>query len=214
MTATRIGVLTLIVPALALLLIACGGDSDESSPSTGAGEMTATPAATTGAAHQGHSMASPEAGEDPDLHFIDAMIVHHASAIAMAEAVQETAEHQEIRELADEIIAAQEAEIEQMRAWRDEWFPGAPESDLSTMSGMAGMAMSDADLAMLAESESPDEMFIEMMIPHHESAIEMATQIRQATTRPKLQQLADEIVPAQQAEIDQMAEWQAEWLGQ
>lgn len=214
MIATRIGVLTLVVPALVLLLIACGGDSDESTVSPGSSQPAATPAATTAAAHQGHSMASPEAGEDPDLHFIDAMIVHHASAVAMAEAVQESAEHPEIRELAAEVIAAQEAEIDQMRAWRDEWFPGAPESDLSSMASMAGMAMSDADLAMLAESESPDEMFIEMMIPHHESAIEMATQIRQATSRPELQQLADEIVTAQQAEIDQMMEWQAEWFGQ
>lgn len=221
MIATRMRVLTLIVSAFALVLVACGGDNDESTAPSGAGDTTATQSvtmtaatATTGTAHQGHSMASPEAGEDPNLHFIDAMIVHHASAVAMAEAVQDSAEHPEIRELAADVITAQESEIEQMRAWRDAWFPGAPESDLTAMEDMAGMAMSDADLKMLEDADSPDEMFIEMMIPHHESAIDMAEQIAQTTQRPELKQLSDEIIAAQQGEIDQMKQWQAEWFGQ
>lgn len=215
MTMTRLRWILLLVPALALLLAACGGDDEtdttgnvEPSPT-----QVATPA-TTPSTNQGHSMASPEAGVDPDLHFIDAMIVHHQSAVAMAEAVKDTAEHQEIRDVAAEIIAAQEREIEQMRAWRDEWFPGAPESDLSAMMDMPGMSMSDADMEMLAQSDAPDEMFIDMMIPHHQSAIDMAKEIQQTTERPELQQLAEEIITAQQAEIDQMEQWRAEWFGE
>lgn len=211
---TRLRWILLLVPALALLLAACGGDNTDG---TGNAVSTSTPTttlATSTPQHQGHSMASPEAGEDPDLHFIDAMIVHHQSAVAMAEAVKDTAEHQEIRDVAAEIIAAQEREIEQMRAWRDEWFAGAPESDLSAMMDMPGMSMSDADMEMLAQSDAPDEVFIDMMIPHHQSAIDMAKEIQQTTERPELQQLAEEIITAQQAEIDQMEQWRAEWFGE
>lgn len=207
MTTKRVRWMTLLALSLALLLAACGGDDGE----TGVGQPAGT--TPTMAGHAGHSMASPEKGVDPDLHFIDAMIVHHASAVAMAKAVENSAAHPEIRALAAEIVTAQEAEIEQMRSWRDSWFPGAPESDLSAMAGMAGMAMSDDDLKMLEDAKSPDQMFIEMMIPHHESAIEMATQTAQTTQRPELKQLSDEIVAAQRAEIDQMKQWQSAWFG-
>jgi uncharacterized protein (DUF305 family) len=49
------------------------------------------------------------------------MIEHHEGAIQMAEAARTQAEEPEIRQMAEEIIRVQQAEIEQMRAWREEW---------------------------------------------------------------------------------------------
>lgn len=63
-----------------------------------------------------------DAGIPFDLRFIDAMIPHHEGAVDMAEAALDNTEHDEIRTLADAIIATQTAEIEQMQAWRVEWF--------------------------------------------------------------------------------------------
>jgi len=64
------------------------------------------------------------ADEDPfDRAFIDEMTPHHESAIEMARVAQESTEDPEIRELARGIVEAQEAEIEQMTAWREEWYP-------------------------------------------------------------------------------------------
>lgn len=57
-----------------------------------------------------------------DQRFLQAMISHHEGAIAMAEEALESAEHEEIRTLAENIIATQNAEIEQMRGWLEEWF--------------------------------------------------------------------------------------------
>jgi uncharacterized protein (DUF305 family) len=57
-----------------------------------------------------------------DQRFIAAMIPHHEGAIAMAKDAQQKAEHQEIKTLAQAVITAQEAEIAQMKQWRQEWF--------------------------------------------------------------------------------------------
>ena len=57
-----------------------------------------------------------------DQRFIEAMIPHHEGAIAMAKDAQQKAEHQEIKDLAQNIITAQEAEIAQMKQWQQEWF--------------------------------------------------------------------------------------------
>jgi uncharacterized protein (DUF305 family) len=80
-----------------------------------------------------------------DRMFIDMMIPHHASAVAIAEVALTRAERPEIRALAEEIIASQSGEIEQMQPWREEWFPGAPvmpmEEMMATMTGMMSEVM-------------------------------------------------------------------------
>ena len=58
-----------------------------------------------------------------DRAFIDNMLPHHESAIAMAEVALQESENPEIREIARDIVDAQEREIAQMREWREEWYP-------------------------------------------------------------------------------------------
>lgn len=68
------------------------------------------------------SMDLGEADSEYDRRFIDAMIVHHEGAIEMARDVQENSTRPELLQLADEIITAQQTEIEQMQTWRDAWY--------------------------------------------------------------------------------------------
>ena len=63
-----------------------------------------------------------KAPEPFDRAFIDAMIPHHESAIDAAKASETRAQKPEIKQLAKEVIAAQQKEIEQMKGWRKAWF--------------------------------------------------------------------------------------------
>jgi uncharacterized protein (DUF305 family) len=58
-----------------------------------------------------------------DKAFIDAMIPHHQSAIYMAQVALEESKIPEIKELAKNIVSAQQEEIEQMMQWREAWYP-------------------------------------------------------------------------------------------
>jgi uncharacterized protein (DUF305 family) len=71
-------------------------------------------------------MMNPERlahSESFDRAFIDARIPHHQSAIEMAQVAYEKSENPRIKELAKNIVSAQQREIEQMKQWRKEWYP-------------------------------------------------------------------------------------------
>jgi Ca2+-binding EF-hand superfamily protein len=68
------------------------------------------------------------------------------------------------------------------------------------MDGMASMEMTG----------DPARDFALMMIPHHQSAIDMAEVLLQHSDDPDLTRLANEIVSAQQAEIEFLQNWLGE----
>ncbi|MEH1937156.1 MAG: DUF305 domain-containing protein [Nostoc sp.] len=57
-----------------------------------------------------------------DLRFINAMIPHHEGAVTMAKNVLSKSKRPEIKQLAQEIIKAQNTEIKQMQQWRKTWY--------------------------------------------------------------------------------------------
>lgn len=60
-------------------------------------------------------------GDEFDKAFIEGMIVHHQSALDMAELSAEQAKHQEVKDLSQEIIKAQQSEIDTMKQWQSAW---------------------------------------------------------------------------------------------
>ena len=165
-----------------------------------------TPAPTPMSGMDHSTMNMPSADVPYDALFIDSMIVHHEGAVTMAcQALQES-QRPEIRQLAEAIIATQEAEITKMKAWRQIWYPDVPSTD--------GMGMEMGPMTF-AEGNAPfDQRFIEAMIPHHEGAIAMARDALQNAEHAEIKELARAIITAQEAEISQMREWLRTWFNQ
>lgn len=63
-----------------------------------------------------------KSGDVFDQAFLSEMIVHHQGAVEMANLALTNAKHQEIKDLAKGIIAAQNKEITDMKAWLKNWY--------------------------------------------------------------------------------------------
>lgn len=172
----------LVLGALILAVAGCGGGSNESGSGT-------------------------TAAADFDRAFIDAMVPHHESAIEMAQAAKEAGLDQaDLVAVADAILATQKVEIDQMKDWRGEWFgsstidpAGADALGLDdTMMGMSG------DAEALRSSTDVNTDFAQMMITHHQGAIEMAKLAGDKAEHQEIKQLASEIIKAQEREIEIM----------
>ena len=149
-------------------------------------------------------------GQYSDKAFIDAMVPHHQGAIAMAKVALKNAEHQEIRELSHNIISSQQTEIEELKSIKQEEFGASQVPMEMSQKQMRGMGMM-MDPQSLADENPFDEAFIEAMIPHHQSAIDMAKVANQESENPRIKQLAGNIVSAQKGEIEQMRRWREQW---
>lgn len=64
---------------------------------------------------------SKKAGNDFDRAFLQEMIIHHQGAVDMAKMVLDRSNRQELRKLAEEIISAQNNEIDMMKNWQKSW---------------------------------------------------------------------------------------------
>jgi uncharacterized protein (DUF305 family) len=151
-----------------------------------------------------------ENGRYSDERFIDAMVPHHQGAIAMAEVALKNAEHERIKQLSRAIISSQQAEIEELKSIKKEEFGTSQVPMEMSPEQMRGMGMI-TDPQDLASREPFDRAFIDAMIPHHQSAIEMAQVALEESENPKIKDLARNIVSAQQSEIEQMLQWRQAW---
>ena len=219
MSYTRTFGLPALLLAAALIMASCGGSGTGGSEQGNAGQDNAeSEDGMQGMDHGGMNtgsgdMASEmlmENGEYSDERFVDAMAPHHQGAVEMAEVALENAEHQELQQLARDIVTGQQAEIEQMSAIKERLFGSSEVPMEMSPEEMEMMGMME-DPGQLADEDPFDRAFIDEMTPHHESAIEMARVAQESTEDPEIRELARGIVEAQEAEIEQMTAWREEW---
>ena len=147
-------------------------------------------------------MASFDEEKPFDLQFIDQMIPHHEGALMSSEHMISDSRRPELRKLYENIQKSQSEQIEQMQEWRKEWYPDAEQtSGMSTgmMQGMMGGSMQD-----MMGADAIDTMFLRMMIPHHQMAVDMSEQALKRAEHPELKELAQQIIDEQSAEIGSM----------
>ena len=152
-----------------------------------------------------------------DEHFIEQMIPHHDGAIAMANLALQKAKRPEIKNLAQDIISAQEKEITEMQNWYKNWFgKDVLKGSFAMMEGgmMSGSGMhmgGQEEVQALEDATDFDKAFIESMIPHHQLAIMMAQMLKAGTDRPEMLALAENIIESQSKEILEMKNWYKSW---
>ncbi|WP_405445955.1 DUF305 domain-containing protein [Streptomyces achromogenes] len=200
-TLTRRVALATAAVTSALVLAACGGNSDDNGEGgtghTGHGAFaaSATPSAPAGA-HNAQDVA-----------FAQGMIPHHQQALQMAELAADRASSARVKDLAARIEKAQDPEIRTLTGWLKAWGEQPPMAgmDHSGHTGMSGM-MSEADMAALkkATGRDFDNRFLSLMTEHHQGAVEMAATEKRKGRSGDAKAMADEIITAQDAEIKEM----------
>lgn len=179
----------------AVVLAACGGGDD--SPAGHDGHDKTSSPSTSAPAEQGEQNAA-------DVTFAKGMIPHHRQAVEMAEPAETRAQSAEVKKLAAEIKKAQDPEIKTLSGWLTSWGEDVPKEDESAEHGghsMAGM-MTPEEMDKLEKSSGKafDTAFMEMMIKHHEGAVEMAKTEQSDGAYQPAKAMAGDIIASQSAE--------------
>jgi uncharacterized protein (DUF305 family) len=182
---------------------------------------TSTPGAM---AHEMPMAGTPAAGMDHmvmefDQMYIDMMIPHHQSIIAMAQAALPRLQDDPLREIAQAVIEEQGAEIEQLQEYREAWYgdPNPMPMDEAMMAAMVEMmpgmgdsesmaTMMDAEalVAAFCAAENSDLSFIDLTIPHHEMAIQASEAAMERAAHDEIRMVAERVIQDQQREIDEL----------
>lgn len=208
------------------------GSSAAASSAPSSADVSLSTGSTTAGSTGASAGAADTAHNDADVTFVQMMIPHHRGAIEMAQLAPSRAQSQQVKDLAAKIEAAQAPEIEQMTAWLQAWgvkteSAAASSSADDGMGGMdhggmsmdkdGGMSASSSAMAMPGEMTAEqmqsleaasgadfDRLFLELMIMHHQGAVEMAdTEIAQGSNADAVK-LAESIKASQSEEIAQM----------
>lgn len=152
------------------------------------------------------------AADSIDVGFARDMSIHHEQAVQMAALVYDRTEDDAIRQLAYDILTTQQGQIGIMSGWLDAWgHAWTTAGPRMTWMGMAveglmpGMATPEQMAALRAATgETADAIFLELMIPHHQSGVEMAQVAADQAAQEPVRALAAGMVEAQALEIDYM----------
>lgn len=216
LSVTRRGLRSALV-ALTLPLLACPAPSTQPAPDAEPHAGHTMPAAQA-EDHSGHVMHDlppvklPEGSlvTEADVRFMQMMIAHHAQAVYMTRLAEAAGASDRVLKLAQKIDLSQAGEIALMQGWLVDYGQYAPDTESWRRMMMPGMLNAD-QLAQLSAARGTDfdRLFLQLMIKHHEGAIQMVSELLNspyAAQEVDVNVLANEIEAAQLAEIELM--WQ------
>lgn len=186
----RLLVLTTVVAMGCISLAACsGGDRADSDSSIS------------------DNANSDATWNDADVKFVQGMIPHHEQAVEMSDMMVGRTVSNATAVLAEQIRAAQTAEVSLMQGFIAEWGVELdPHAGHSGDHSMGEGMMSDEQLDELSSTDGVDfeRMWLTLMLEHHKGAIVMASAVMADGAEPRVRALAEAIITAQQAEIAQI----------
>ncbi|SFD52764.1 DUF305 domain-containing protein [Streptomyces aidingensis] len=157
---------------------------------------------------------------DADVHFAQDMIPHHRQTMVMSEIAVGNASSpakasaEEVRALAEELLQAQQPEIDTMTGWLESWEeevpPGMSGVDQGHHGGVAPapgmMSQERMEELVAATGDSFDTRFLTMMTEHHEGALEIARAERDQGDYGPARELAQDIIDSRTDELTRMRE--------
>ncbi len=147
---------------------------------------------------------------DPDTAFAKGMLGHHRGAVEMAKIELKYGTDEAMRKLAQEIIDAQQTEIDIMNKWLASHPDAAkprPDTQAMQQAYAKGMNAMHGEMTLGIANPVPDMAFARGMLPHHIGAVEMAMVQLKYGTDVEMLELAQDIIEAQQPEIEIMQDW-------
>ena len=150
-------------------------------------------------------------GKTFDIYWMSQMIAHHKIAVDMANFVLKNGKDAKVKKAAQSIVQTQSLEVTQMTGWLKSWYNAKPDAaqmklmvvDMQPMVDASQGKMEGHDMAM----GNPDKNFLENMIPHHQSAVDMAKMALKKALRPELKKFAQSVITLQSKEITQYKTW-------
>ena len=139
-----------------------------------------------------------------DADFANMMIAHHQGAVDMSQLLLEKGTDPELKKFAQKAIADQNTEIALMKKYAAKTtnFPKNKEFEQALNQSMAAMMNSDTKVY-----NDVDKDYAAQMIPHHQSAVDMAKVYQKFGKEKELLNLSDMIVQHQTSEIAQLQAW-------
>ncbi|MES2417681.1 MAG: DUF305 domain-containing protein [Bacteroidota bacterium] len=137
-----------------------------------------------------------------DYDFAAMMIPHHKGAIVMAEAVIKGGGSPTLVNFANQVIEAQKREVAILNDFLKvaSTKPAKNADQIKTaLNNSMGSMMSGMSEAKLTGNIDKD--FVHLMIPHHQSAVDMAKAYLPYARNDQLKKMAGEIIHAQEKEI-------------
>ena len=147
---------------------------------------------------------------DPDTAFAKSMLGHHRGAVEMAKIQLKYGNDAAMRQLAQEIIDAQQADIDILNKWlasHPDTAKPKPSTEAMQQAYTDSMDVLNGEMVLGIADPAPDMAFARGMLPHHIGAVEMAKIQLTYGTDDIMRQLAQDIIDTQQAEIERMQNW-------
>ena len=147
---------------------------------------------------------------DPDTAFAKGMLGHHRGAVDMAKIELKYGTDETMRILAQDIINSQQLEIDILNKWLAS-HPDAPKPKPNTEAMqeayVKGTNTMHSDMMLGIAEPVADMAFARGMLPHHIGAVDMAKVQLQYGTDEEMRKLAQDIIDAQQPEIELIQNW-------
>lgn len=142
-----------------------------------------------------------------DEMFLQNMIRHHVGALELSRLALRKARHSELRHFAQRVIDTQSRQNKQFGIWLRDWYnasaqPIAVPMDQNNVNRLRSLSGCQFEI-----------QYMQMMIVHHQQAVQMADIAQQKAAHAELKVAASKIAASQSGEIDRLHHWLSAWYG-